>query len=233
MIDTITTLRTKIKKTSLNKRVLLTCSVCFLWILLYKLILLDINSCFQKASEIGEITYYLFCSVIASGIFYYVVVYLENRRVAKTLCPSINSRLHTFGVGLFIIKKDLYKLLKGLEIPDKIPELESFRPICDNIILTSKPPEISGNPSYIPNDWFEYFDYFFQSDKFLSNQLYSHISYLTPEILKELDEIQYSVFQRSLDVYRLNKRYDKLAGTSGPLYMYLKTLERLSSFELK
>jgi hypothetical protein len=56
---------------------------------------------------------------------------------------------------------------------------------------------------------------------------------LTPEILKELDEIQYSVFQRSLDVYRLNKRYDKLAGTSGPLYMYLKTLERLSSFELK
>ncbi|MBF9252648.1 hypothetical protein I2I11_05035 [Pontibacter sp. 172403-2] len=225
-------MKTKIDKTTLNQRVLLACIICLIWILLYKLLFIDIDNIFPNADRVGEITFNLFCSVIASGIFYYVVVHLENRRIAKILYPSINDRLKTFGVGLFFIKKDLYQR-KGLAIPDKMPKLEDFAPICDNIILTTKPPEIIGNPSFTPNDWFEYFEYYFQSDKFLSKQLYTHISFLTPDILKELDEIQYSRFQRALDVYRINKRYNELSGMSGPFWLYLSTLDKLSSTELK
>lgn len=224
-------LKEKLLKTSINQRIFGICLICISWILLYKLLFLDIGSIFPKAYEIGEITFNMFCSVIASGIFYYIVVYLENKRVAKILYPTINDRLKTFGVGVFLIVNDLYDL-KGQKYSDKIPEMEDFCLICDGIVLTSKPPIIRGNPSYEFDNWFEYFNYFFNSDKYISNLLYSHSSYLTPEILKELDALQYSVFQRSLDVYRLNKRCNTLAGNSRPFWLYLKTLEKLSEMQL-
>lgn len=217
----------------IDKRVLIICGLSLIWILVYKIMFVDLSAIFYKATEVGEITFTLLSSVIASSIFYYFVVYLDNRKVAKILYPSINERLKTFGVGLFIIKNDLYRNIKGQSVPDKLPNLDDFREICDGIILTSKPPIIMGNPSYQFDTWFEYFNYFFNSDNFISKQLYSHISYLTPEILKELDEIQYSVFQRSLDVYKQNRRYDKLSGNSGPFWSYLKTLEKLSEIKLK
>jgi hypothetical protein len=204
-------------------------SISLLWIFLYKLYFMRQNSIFPKAQEIGEITFALLSSVIASSIFYFFVVYLEQKRISKIIDPIIHRRLKSFGVSVRLIKDDLYKL-KKLPVPHKIPEREDFRIVCDDILLTQKAQEIRGNPSYTPNNRFEYFDYFFQSDRYISNLLYAQINYLSPELIAILDDIQYSDFQRALDTYKFNRRYNKLSGVSGPLWGYLKNLEKLANY---
>ncbi len=215
-----------IPKVTLNKRIVILCLTSLTWIILYKFIFLGKEELFPKASETAEITFNLLSSVIASGIFYYFVVYLEQRRIAKIINPTLKRRIQTLGVGLLLIKNDIYKI-KGLTPPEEIPELEMFKQDCEGIILSSSAPEISGNPSFYPTNWFEYFDYFFQSDKFLSMQLYAHVGFLTPNILRLLDEIQYSDFQRTLDMYRTHHYSDKLSDTAGPFWLYLNNLKEL------
>jgi hypothetical protein len=136
-------------------------------------------------------------------------------------------------MGLYFIKNDLYNLKGQKKIPDKIPDYDTFVLLCQGIDLYSKPPEIIGNPSFVPSNWFEYFDYYFQADSALLNIVYRYVNYLSPALLKELDEIDYSQFQRALDVYRINKRYNFLDGTAGPFWHYLKSLEKMSSLVLK
>lgn len=218
-------------KLALNTRILLICVLSLIWIILYKFIFINIESIFPRAAEIAELVFNLLISTIASGIFYYIVVHLEQRRIAKTFYPSLNERLKTFGVGALIIKTHLFEL-NGKNYNNESLHAGDIMALSKNIKLSSQPPIIFGNPSYVASNWYDYFDYFFQSDKFLSNQLYTHINFLTPDILKELDSIQYSHFQRALNHYK-NSTHDELSGLGGPFWLYLTALEKLGKKEFE
>lgn len=182
---------------------------------------------FSGATEIGEISFGLLGSIVASSIFYFFVVYLHERRTKKIIDPIIAGRLRTFHTSSYLLKKGLYEL-KGLPIPQRLPAMEEFGEICDGITLHDPAPLISGTTPFQPGNWYEYFQYFFDSDRYTSRLLYDQVIFLTPEIVKLLDDIQYSDFQRALDMYKTHEQFDQLSGTANPCWSYLKRIQDLA-----
>lgn len=218
-------------KNNLDKLVFAISFISLIWISLYKIIFLAKNELFPYASDIGDIFYSILSSVVASGIFYYFVVYLDRRRKEKIIHKIVQKKLGSIAVGLFIIKKDVFPIF-GLTYKDEIPEFDEFVRICRGLNLRDKAPNIP-NTTEEPIIWYDYFNYFFQSDRYNSQLLYEHIIYLDIELVELLDEIQYSDFQRALDSFRTNEYTHEIAGTPGPFWNYLKSLEKISKYSTK
>ena len=151
-----------IMRSTIHTTVAVVSILSFIWVIIYKLVLLSCDAIFQGAQEIGEISFGLLSSLVASGIFYFFVVYLPEIRTKKIVDPIISRRLGTFGTSLFLLKKGIYEY-KGLTIPEKIPTMEEFSEICKGITLHEPAPIIPGNPAFQPRDWYQFFQYFFDS----------------------------------------------------------------------
>ena len=217
-----------LKKYNLDFIVLLLSLISLIWVTLYKFIFLNINEFFPFSYELSEITYNVFNSIIASGIFYYFVVYLDRKRKEKIFNNIILNRLQSIRVGYFFIQKDVFPIF-GLSIEDDLPEFEKFSEICKGLNLNEQAPIIP-NAIHTPINWYQYFDYFFQSDQINIKNLYDHIDYLEIDLIKLLDEIKYSHFQRALDSFRRTGITNEISGAPGPFWMYLKTLENISIY---
>ena len=71
----------------------------------------------------------------------------------------------------------------------------------------------------------------FQSDRIISNQLYAYAAFLPPNVLKALDELNYSVLEMALNQYahEPGETYSNdLANLAGPLWHYITTLNKLA-----
>jgi hypothetical protein len=216
------------KKIKLDIIVLIISVISLIWVVLYKTIFLQKEEIFKHANDFGEILYGILSSVIASGIFYFFVVYLDRNRKGKIVNEIVKHKLNSIAVGLFIIKKDTFPHF-GLQYDDKIPDLEDFMEICKGIDLRTNAPNIP-NTSNQPITWYEYFYYLFQSDNYNSKLLYQHIIYLDIELVELLDKIQYTNFQRALDSFRENGYTHEISGASGPFWAYLKDLEAITNY---
>jgi len=65
--------------------------VCFIWIITYKTILIDTKSLFYNADRWADITYTIFSSVVAAGIFYFITLYLPRYRKTKEMIDYLTS----------------------------------------------------------------------------------------------------------------------------------------------
>jgi len=69
--------------------VLFVTTICFLWIILYKLFLINIEPFFDNgyniAANIADIIYVVFSSIIAAGIFYYFTVFMPKCSKIKSM----------------------------------------------------------------------------------------------------------------------------------------------------
>lgn len=214
---------------TLNKRVLIIFVTSIAWIITYKLYLIDKNEIFPKAHEIAEITFNLLSSVVASCIFYYFVVYIEQRRVAKVLYPNLINRLHVFGTSRSIL---LMALCEAKGIALTIPTTsEQVSKLFSGIKLRSKPPVVHGYHGAPFNNWFQLFEYFFYSDKITANQIYTFAPVVPANILQLLDQISYSYLELALHQYAnepLELYSNDLGGVSNLVFHYLDTLRKLS-----
>jgi hypothetical protein len=214
---------------TLNKRVLLIFIISFVWIITYKLYLIDIKEIFPKAHDIAEIVFNLLSSVIASCIFYYFAVYIEQRRVAKILHPNLINRLRVFGTSRYVLLMALCEA-KGIAIT--VPTTsEQVSELFSSINLRSKPPIVHNYHGAPFNNWFELFDYFFNSDKITANQIYTFAANVPASILQLLDELSYSYLELALHQYAnepLAPYSNDLKGVSNLLFHYLDTLRKIS-----
>jgi hypothetical protein len=221
---------TKINSSLFSKTNTIVSSVAvfsLIWIFAYKLFFTKQISIFNGATEVGEIFFNLLSSVVASCIFYFFVVYLEQRRIAREVYPALRGRLNTFKINIFNIMLGMHNR-KGMTPALDLPSRERLLELCEGITLSSRPPQIFGNPPIDTNNWFEYFDYMFHSDNYISNLLYAQVSFLPSKIISKLDEIQYSPFQRALTHYRETKYSDSLSNLINPFLHYLKCLDDLA-----
>lgn len=216
------------KKLKLDTIVLIISIVSLIWVILYKTIFLYKEELFNYANAFGEIIYGILSSVIASGIFYYFVVYLDRNRKEKIVNEIVKNKLSSIAVGLGIIKQQVFPYF-GLKFDDKIPDIEEFMKICKGIDLRTNAPNIP-NTSNQPINWYQYFNVFFQSDNYNTKLLYQHIMYLDIELVELLDKIQYTYFQRGLDSFRENGYTNDISGASGPFWAYLKDLEAILNY---
>ena len=214
-------------KLSLSQQVLIVSTISFIWIIIYKLLFLDMAELFPKAHEISEILYGLSASIVASSIFYYIVVYRSAKQKLDKVRKHIFERVCRFELDKIMILKDIYSL-KGLKIPKEIPERwEDFRDVCDGIILTDKAPIIFGNPSYKPKDWFEYFEYYFIFENSNKEMLKDYWDDVPIEVKTLLEELQTNTFQSGIRTYKLPGYSKKLYDLAGPLWNHLRILSTL------
>lgn len=216
---------------NLNQRILLIFTVSLLWVIIYKIFLVDMPPMFLKAYALGEIFYGLLSSVIASCIFYYFVVYLEQRRVAKVLNPNLKQRLLTFRVGYYMILNAIAES-KGLVLQEPNSH-EALHELTKGISLRSQPPLFHGHRGRNTRNWFEYFERFFESDDIIIKQLYAYAAYLPPTVLQKLDELFFPHLRHALHDYYMqpNEEFaDKLENLSGNLMHYLATLKVLIDY---
>ena len=70
--------------------------ICLIWILLYKLVWIEIDTIFPKADIYAEITYTIFASIIASAIFYLINVYLPQTNRKRMVDSSYKCNTYVF-----------------------------------------------------------------------------------------------------------------------------------------
>jgi|GEM_PF-2860092 len=214
------------KKFNADQIVLSLSLVSLFWVLLYKLFFLSQRVIFPNADQIAEIVYNILNSIIASGVFYFFVVYLDRKRKQTIVDKIILRKLQSMRVGLLIIETDTYPFF-GLNLQDRVPDFEEFTKICKGIILNSVSPSFP-NAMNTRISWYQYFDMFFQSDQENIKVLYDHYKFLDLSLVEVLNDLRYSEFQRALDLFREQKITDELSDTVGPFWMYLKSLEKIS-----
>lgn len=215
----------------LDKVVLFVSIISLIWIIIYKVDLINRNEIFPYAIEIGEIFYGILSSIIASSIFYYFVVYLDRKRKQSIIDKIVLNKLRSIATSLLIIKKDVFPIL-GLKFNDEIPNLEEFIKICKGLDFRHVAPHIP-NTSELPIIWYDYFNTFFNSDTYHSQMLYKHIMYLDIELVELLDEIQYPIFKHALISFRINEYTHDISGAPGPFWSYLKSLEAILEYSKK
>ena len=215
-------------KIDLDLQVLIITIFSLLWVTFYKIYFLSINEIFPHAYELSEIVYGVLGSIIASGIFYYFVVYLDMKKKRNIINKIALKRLQSIRVGLFLIQNDTFPIF-GLKYDDEIPEMDEFLKICKGIDLGSPAPAIS-NTTMKNITWHQYFEIYFQSDKYNSKILYEHLIYLDIHLIELLDEIQFSHFERALNSFKENGITSQISGAAGPFWLYLKSLEKISIY---
>ncbi|WP_430809571.1 MULTISPECIES: hypothetical protein [unclassified Carboxylicivirga] len=214
-------------KLPLSRQVLIVSLLSLIWIVIYKMILIDIEEFFPKAYEVGEIMYGLTASIVASSIFYYIVVYRPANDRFHKVKPYIEKRISRFKLDNILIVQDIYNY-KGLEVPKMLPEnWEDFRTVCDGILLTSKPPIIHANPSYQPKNWFEYFEYYIAIEDSNKRMLYNYWEDVPIEVKTLIEELQTNTFHSGLNLYKQTGYSNKLYDLAGPLWNHLSILSKL------
>ena len=81
-----------IKKVFFENLITLTIVTFLIYITVYQLYLIKIEEFVDWGSEIGVVTYNLSLSIIASGIFYFLVVYIPEKRRKQKVRQVINMR---------------------------------------------------------------------------------------------------------------------------------------------
>ncbi len=201
--------------------------ISLIWIILYKTVFLEIESVFPKAFELGEIFYGLTGSIVASSIFYYIVVYRPAKQHLDKIKKTIISRIGRFELDQKIIMSDIYTY-KKMEVPKSLPEnWEDFREVCNGILLTDHAPIISNNPPFQPENWFEYFDYFFQLESVNKMMLLYYWDTIPIEVKILIEEIQTNTFHSGLNSYKELCYSNKLYDIAGPLWNHLSLLSKL------
>ncbi len=220
-------MRKKIKINT-DSIVLIISVLSLIWIILYRLVFINYRAPSKFIYELGYIFFGVMASIVASGIFYYFVVYLEKKRKKRVINKIVNLRLRSFGVSFFIIKQDTFSIF-GLDESEPLPSVEKFIQVCKGIDLRGNAPAIP-NVTFKPISWYEYFYNFFGSDKHNIKRLHKHIDSLDIELIEILDKLEYSYFERGLDSYRENNMNHTIQGIAGPFWEYLKNLEELSNY---
>lgn len=88
------------------------CSFSLIWMILYKFLFINndfLYPLWENANIAGEITYTVFSSVVAAGIFYLVTVYIPRYNSIKKMKTYIVYDLYNYETTAEIIVKNIYK----------------------------------------------------------------------------------------------------------------------------
>lgn len=189
-------------KYSVNRIVLTITLSSLVWAIAYKFWLIKINANITNAYEIGDMFYQLANANIASGVFYYFVVFLNQRRIKNNLSPVLKKRLQNFAISESEIRRRIYRAIHG-NVENFNATMEEMDPFLFNIKLEDSPPYHPGQPDF--DNWYLFFDYYFSIDQVRLRRLYELSTHLDSEILARLDDIEYSYLELSLDSIRKHR----------------------------
>lgn len=212
------------KRIPLSNTILIISLLSLVWIFFYKFIFLSTPAIFSGASEVGEIFYNLFLSIISSAIFYFIVVHYPAKIKRDVINRVVSKKIGKLYLDYIMIKQDLYKI-NNLKPPQNFPDdFDEIVKLCNGILLTSKPPHIHNNPQYDPSNWFEYFEYYFALEKHNIEHLNRYWEEIPSEVKVLIDALETSTLISGIEMYKKTAYSDKLSDLGGPIWAHLNTL---------
>jgi len=220
----------RIKKTFFENIITITTIILLIYVTVYQLYLIKIVEFVDWGSEIGIVTYNLSLSIIASGIFYYFVVYIPEKRKKKKVRQVINMRFEQIESSCMITYSDIKRFSEFQNAPKDLPEnMDEFKSICKDLLLTSRPPDYFAGSAMVPlNNWFEYFKYNFRYDDKNLEELYKYSDFLEPDTMQLMHDLSSHTFRKVINQYHSEfethdyaKKFDSL---SHILHDYLLTI---------
>lgn len=218
------------KKTFLENLITITTLLLLVYVIVYQLYLIEIVEIVAWGSEIGIVIYNLSLSIIASGIFYYLVVYIPEKRKKRKVRQVINMRFEQIEMSCMLIYKDITRFSTHQNAPIILPEkLDEFKSICKDMLLTSRPPDFFAGSAIVPlNNWFEYFKYSFRYDDNNLEELYKYSNFLEPDTMQLMHDLSSHTFRKVINQYQSESKTNEYAkqfdSLSHILYGYLETL---------
>lgn len=222
----------KFKKAVFENLLLIICSILLLFSVIYQIYLVKIQEFVEFGYELGIVAYTLSLSIISSGIFYFLVVYIPEKRKKRKVRQVINMRFEQIENQCMFTFRDIKKHSPQKKIITDFPKkISDFRLLCSNMRLNSKPPDYWVGTSMVPlNNWYEYFKYNFKYDDKNLSELYKYSDYLEPETMQLMHNLSSHRFRSAINQYHSSYETEKYAtefdSLSSLLYSYLITLSK-------
>lgn len=181
---------------SINKKLLLLFTICFIWSILIEFVFNQIPAMFPKAYEVGQYIDKICFSIITGTIFYILTVHYEKYRNKKNINQFVVSKLEEIIriIGLLMVHME-EKV--GLETKTELPTKKEFEEICYKLDLYSKAPYgtiVDGK--LVSLNWFEYLDNCWENIAQEIQSLYGVTNYLDSDLLVFIGKIQNRDFFR-------------------------------------
>lgn len=181
---------------SINKKLLLLFTICFIWSILIEFVFNQIPAMFPKAYEVGQYIDKICFSIITGTIFYILTVHYEKYRNKKNINQFVVSKLEEIIriIGLLMVHME-EKV--GLETKTELPTKKEFEEICYKLDLYSKAPYgtiVDGK--LVSLNWFEYLDNCWENIAQEVQSLYGVTNYLDSDLLVFIGKIQNRDFFR-------------------------------------
>ena len=222
----------KFKKVIFENLLLIICSILLLYSIIYQIYLVKIEEFVEFGYELGIVSYNLSLSIIASGIFYFLVVYIPEKRKKRKVRQVINMRFEQIESQCMFTFRDIKKYSPQKELVTEFPKnVGDFRLLCNNMKLNSKPPDYWAGTAMVPlNNWYEYFKYNFKYDDKNLDELYKYSDYLEPETMQLMHDLSSHTFRSAINQYHSSYQTEKSArefdSLSHVLFDYLNTLSK-------
>lgn len=145
----------------------------------------DIEEIVSWGSEFGEIYYRLCLSIIASYIFYFIVIHLKSMRDKENINTFVSSKVSQI-LGDYRSQLSEIKKVSDLKDAKTIYELEEWKNLLIKISPKAQAPLILGT-RYAT--WMQYFSYYNKRTQSHIQKIFVHMPFLDSELVKILAHI--------------------------------------------
>jgi len=159
--------------------------------------LLDIPEVFSGAEALGKVYYKLCISMMASYLFYFIVIHLKTVKDKENINTFVGSKVKAIIDNYKAQIKGLVSTVESFSGKDELSPLEIQRTF-------SRTNEISHAPLYLSNlgeaTWLQFFKYYKKETEDDIKKLYIKIQFLDSELIALLAEIDNSQYYKIIDV---------------------------------
>lgn len=197
--------------------------------ILYQIVFLQIKEIFPYANEFGIIAFNLSLALIASTIFYFIVIHLneyDNKRKAISIVSNKVQRL--INIEKRITEEISKKSQAQLSREDYSKEI--FEKLLSNITAEDIAPSLFFADKKEIN-WLEFLFYFVNDTQIIIKEIYQFMPYSELDLLIILDEIENCKYVEFFKIFqKATFTYPNLSVIGGFYLSYTKLISKLIAY---
>lgn len=214
---------------SINLVITLVFIISVTYSICYQIEFLSIPELFPNAYELGIIAFNLSLAIIASSIFYFIVIHINEYNNKQKAISIVRKKIQKLiNIETTVTKACIEKT--NYELQKENYSKENFKKLLREIKSTDVAPQLffSGKEK---NTWFEYLFYFVNDSQVIVKEIYQFMPYLELDLLVILNELEDSEY---FSFFKLFKKrtfsYPNLSVIASYYHKYTILISRLEKY---
>ena len=198
----------------------------------YQILFLHISELFPFANELGIIAFNLSLALIASAIFYFIVIHINEYAKKQKAISIVRKKVQR----LINIESAVTKALadkSNEQLRKENYSKENFEKLLSKITSKDIAPRLFYSEREEIN-WLDYLFYFVNDSQFIIKEIYQFMPYLELDLLVILDELESCKYFDFFKIFQRATFFDPNLSIFGSSYfMYTTLISRLEKYLLK